>query len=143
MLTACFSMYSDMSRRIMASASPYTASASARQSSVLPTPVGPKNKKLPMGLLGSDSPTLPRRMARATADTASLWPMTRRCNIVSMSRRRRLSSELRFVTGMPVHIETMSAISSAVTKLPRLTRMCAAASSTRSMALSGKKRSFI
>ena len=39
------------------------ASASALLSSVLPTPVGPRNRKEPTGRLGSLSPTLPRRMA--------------------------------------------------------------------------------
>ena len=41
------------------------------QSSVLPTPVGPKNKKEPIGRLGSESPARLRRIAFATASTAS------------------------------------------------------------------------
>jgi hypothetical protein len=40
--TACFSMYSDMSRRIIARSSSNKNSANARAVSVLPTPVGPK-----------------------------------------------------------------------------------------------------
>ena len=143
LLTACFSMYSDMSSLIIASLSPKTASARARHSSVLPTPVGPRNRKLPIGRLGSDSPTLPRRIARDTAVTASFWPMTRRWSILSILRRRFVSSALRFATGMPVHSDTTAAISSAVTRPPPETRMCAAASSARSMALSGRNRSFI
>ena len=38
-------------------------SASALANSVLPTPVGPKNKKLPIGLLGSFKPALALRTA--------------------------------------------------------------------------------
>jgi len=42
-------MYSLMSMRVMAFSSSNKNSASALHSSVLPTPVGPRNKKLPMG----------------------------------------------------------------------------------------------
>ena len=45
--TVCFSMYSDMSMRTMFASSSNRYSASARASSVLPTPVGPRNMKLP------------------------------------------------------------------------------------------------
>jgi len=41
------------------------------QSSVLPTPVGPKNKNEPIGLFGSFNPNLPLLIAFATASTAS------------------------------------------------------------------------
>ena len=74
------SIYSDMSMRMMALSSPNMASARDLHSSVLPTPVGPRNRKEPVGRLGSFSPTRPRRMARATAFTASSWPTTRWCN---------------------------------------------------------------
>ena len=43
----------------------------AFESSVLPTPVGPKNKKEPLGRLGSDKPARARRTALAIAETAS------------------------------------------------------------------------
>ena len=56
---------------------PNSVSPNTRQSSVFPTPVGPANKKLPMGRLASPSPTLAQRMARQTADTDSLCPNTR------------------------------------------------------------------
>lgn len=56
--------------------SPNIASASAFDNSVLPTPVGPKNRKEPVGLLGSLSPTLPLLIAFETALTASPWPIT-------------------------------------------------------------------
>jgi len=69
--TLNFSMYSDMSMRTIARSSSKSASASALVSSVLPTPVGPRNKKLPMGLSGSERPLRLRLMAPATACTAS------------------------------------------------------------------------
>ena len=75
--TACFSMYSDMSMRTMASSSSKRNSARARAVSVLPTPVGPRKMKLPMGRLGSLRPARLRRMALATTVSASSWPMTR------------------------------------------------------------------
>ena len=59
-------------------------SASARASSVLPTPVGPRNRKVPIGRSGSCSPARERRSALETAPTASSWPMTRSCRRSSM-----------------------------------------------------------
>ena len=61
--TECPSMYSDISNLIMASSEPNMASARALDSSVLPTPVGPRKRKEPMGRFGSFKPTRPRRMA--------------------------------------------------------------------------------
>ena len=52
-------------------ATAFIASANAFDSSVFPTPVGPRNKNEPVGRLGSLSPTLPLLTALATADTAS------------------------------------------------------------------------
>src|SRR5205809_105940 len=49
--TECFSMNSDMSMRTIDSSVSNRNSASALQSSVLPTPVGPRNRNEP-GLLG-------------------------------------------------------------------------------------------
>src|SRR5512141_1911255 len=51
--TACRSMYSDMSMRTMAFSSSKRNSASARASSVLPTPVGPMKMNEPTGRVGS------------------------------------------------------------------------------------------
>ncbi len=45
-------------------------SASARASSVLPTPVGPRKRKEPIGRSGSCSPARERRSAVATASIA-------------------------------------------------------------------------
>jgi len=69
--TLCFSIYSDISTRIIDCSLPNTASASAFEISVFPTPVGPKNRKEPIGRLGSFNPTRPLRTAFATALTAS------------------------------------------------------------------------
>ena len=104
-------MYSDISTRIMASSEPNMASANALDSSVLPTPVGPKNRKEPMGRLGSFRPTRPLRMALATAVTASSWPMTRLCSVFSSFNSRSLSFSASFCTGILVHWATTSAIS--------------------------------
>ena len=54
-------------------------SASARASSVLPTPVGPRKRNEPIGRWGSESPARERRIALETAVTASSWPTTRVC----------------------------------------------------------------
>ena len=69
--TLCPSIYSDISILIIESSFPNKLSANAFESSVLPTPVGPKNKNEPIGLFGSFNPTLPRLIAFATASTAS------------------------------------------------------------------------
>lgn len=69
--TVCFSIYSLISIRSIAFSSPNIAAASALQSSVLPTPVGPRKINEPIGRLGSLRPTLPRRIALATELTAS------------------------------------------------------------------------
>ena len=64
-------MNSLMSMRTIASVESNRNSASALHSSVLPTPVGPKNRNEPFGRFGSDNPARERRMASATARTAS------------------------------------------------------------------------
>ena len=69
--TEYFSIYSDISIRTILRSSSNSACASAFASSVLPTPVGPRNRKLPIGFVGSLSPARVRRMAFATVVTAS------------------------------------------------------------------------
>src|SRR3954468_18620424 len=54
-------MYSDMSMRTMARSSSKRNSARARASSVLPTPVGPRNRNDPIGRFGSARPAPARR----------------------------------------------------------------------------------
>ena len=51
--------------------------AKAFANSVLPTPVGPKKIKLPIGRFGSDKPALERLIASETDLIASSCPITR------------------------------------------------------------------
>ena len=109
-------MYSDMSTRISAWASAKRNLASARASSVLPTPVGPEKMNEPIGRLGSLSPARERRMARDTALMASSWPTTDACSSSSIRMSRAVSASCSRVTGMPVQRETMKAMfSSSIT----------------------------
>ena len=108
-------MYSDMSMRTIACSSSNRNSASARAVSVFPTPVGPRKMKEPIGRLGSWRPARERRTAFATASTASRCPITRRASSSSSFVRRARSLSIIRVTGMPVHRDTISAMSSAVT----------------------------
>ena len=86
MATACFSMYSDMSKRIILSAEPKSSIANCLESSVLPTPVGPTKRKLPIGRFGAPNPTRLRRMALAILSTAASCPIT--CDLRSSARLR-------------------------------------------------------
>ncbi len=61
------SWYSLMSSLIISFSDPKYASASAFAVSVFPTPVGPKNKKLPNGRFVAESPVLARLKASETA----------------------------------------------------------------------------
>ena len=105
-------MYSDMSMRTIASSSPNRNSASVRASSVLPTPEGPRKMNEPVGRLGSLRPARERRIALETTSIAWCWPMTRLWSSSSMRISFWVSASVSLKTGMPVHIETMSAISS-------------------------------
>ena len=89
--------------------------ASAFASSVLPTPVGPRNKKEPIGFVGSLIPALERMIASVTSSTPSSWPMTRLCSSSARWSVLFLSLSFSFATGIPVHLETIFAISSSVT----------------------------
>ena len=114
-LTECFSMYSDMSMRTMAVSSSNRNDASALVSSVLPTPVGPRNMKEPIGRFGSCSPARARRTAVATDFTASACPTTRRPSTPSMARSLSRSPCSILSTGTPVQRDTTWATLSAVT----------------------------
>src|SRR6516225_10289763 len=105
-LIECFSMYSDMSKRMSAWSLPNRKFARARASSVLPTPVGPRNTKLPTGRFGFFSPARDRRIARESAEIAFSWEMTRLCSASSMCRSLSPSSWLMDVSGTPVHLDT-------------------------------------
>ena len=67
----------------MASSFPNKLSEIAFANSVLPTPVGPKNKNEPIGRFGSFKPTLPLLIALLTASTASFCPTTLLCRFSS------------------------------------------------------------
>jgi hypothetical protein len=95
-------MYSDMSTRIRADWSPKRNSVKRRATSVLPTPLGPRKTKEPMGRLGSRSPARLRRMAFETALRASSWPMTHLRSSSSMRSSFSVSSSSTSETGMPV-----------------------------------------
>ena len=64
---------------------------------------------------GRDRPARLRRMALATARTASSWPTTRACRVSSMRTSLSTSPSSRRVTGTPVQRLTTSATSSAST----------------------------
>src|SRR5208283_1484842 len=66
---------------------------------------------------GSLKPARERRMALATMRTASSWPMTRFSSASSMRSSFSFSPSSILLTGMPVHLDTTSAISSSVTLL--------------------------
>src|SRR6266542_1557860 len=97
-------MNSLMSILMSASSEPKRNSASAFDSSVFPTPVGPRKMKEPIGRLGSLRPARARRTARLMIWVASSCPTTRLCSASSMCSRRSDSSCAMRVTGMPVHI---------------------------------------
>mmetsp|Transcript_109437 Transcript_109437/g.223649 ORF Transcript_109437/g.223649 Transcript_109437/m.223649 type:complete len:221 (+) Transcript_109437:1427-2089(+) len=108
-------MYSDMSIRIIASSVSNMNSLSALQSSVFPTPVGPKKIREAMGLVGSLSPARERCTASVTTSTASLCPITRSLNLSPIDKMRARSLSRSFVGGIPVQTATTSAMSSAIT----------------------------
>ncbi len=51
--------------------------------SVLPTPVGPENKKLPTGLFSAPRPARDNLIALARVEIAVSWPNTTRFRLVS------------------------------------------------------------
>ena len=112
--TLCFSIYSDISTRIRSSSLPNKAFANVFDNSVLPTPVGPKNKNDPIGRFGLLRPTLLLFTALATALTASSCPITCLWSSFSKCLNRSISPFVSCVTGICVHKETTSAASSVV-----------------------------
>ena len=104
-----------MSMRTSAVSSSNRKSASDLASSVLPTPVGPRNRNEPIGRFGSEMPALERRTASETALTASRCPIRREPIRSSMSSSFSDSPCSSLPTGTPVHAETTSAMSLAPT----------------------------
>src|SRR6266545_2083040 len=95
-------MYSLMSSATSASSSPNRNSARVRDSSVLPTPEGPRKMNEPEGRLGSLRPARVRRIAWETALMAGSWPTTRLCSSSSIRSSLAVSSSVSLNTGMPV-----------------------------------------
>ena len=114
--TACFSMYSLMSKRMNSLPS---SSASCLASSVLPTPVGPVNRKQPDGRSGSASPARDRLMACATRCTASCWPKTTRSSDSSSMRSRSRSEDDACRAGMRAIRATIGSMSATSTTVDR------------------------
>ena len=108
-------MYSLISILTIFCSSSNRFSARVLASSVLPTPVGPRNRKEPIGLVGSLMPALERRIASVTLFTPSSWPTTLLWSWSSRVRSLTLSPSVSLVTGIPVHLEIILAISSSVT----------------------------
>ena len=104
-------MYSDISTRIRFCSEPKITSAIALDSSVFPTPVGPRNIKEPMGRFGSFKPTRPLLIACATAFTASFWPITLSWRRFSRFFSLSVSVSSSFLVGIFVQSETTWAMS--------------------------------
>ena len=103
-----------MSKRSIDALEPNNSEASAFASSVFPTPVGPRNRKEPIGLSVLDRPDLLRRMEFDTAVTAFDWPIRRSCSLLSSFASFSDSFSVNFVTGIPVHLAMISAMSFSV-----------------------------
>ena len=101
--------------RTIARSSSNRKSASALASSVLPTPVGPRNRNEPVGRSGSEMPARARRTASDTARTASRCPTRRAARPSSIRSSLAVSPSSSRPAGMPVHDATTSATSSGPT----------------------------
>ncbi len=114
--TVCFSMYSLMSMRTMARSSSKRNSASARASSVLPTPVGPEEEERADGPVGvrQAGPAAPDGVGHRR-DRLVLADDPRRAGASSMRTSFSTSPSISRVTGTPVQRLTTSATSSAST----------------------------
>ena len=66
----------------------------------------------PVGRLGSFRPARERLIALEMTSIAGCWPITRLCSSSSIRTSFCVSASVSLNTGIPVHIETMSAISS-------------------------------
>ena len=100
--TECFSINSDISRRMRVSGVSNSSWESTRTSSVLPVPVGPTKMK-EAGCLRGLICTRLRRTAAETAFTASSWPMIFRESTSSRWASLASSFSSTRAAGMPVH----------------------------------------
>ena len=140
--TACFSIYSLISKR---SKWILSTAASCLATSVFPTPVGPAKIKLPVGESGLPSPARDRFTAVATDSIASLWPKTTFCRFDASSFSSAISELEPLFAGIRAIRETTFSTSLTLTVAPCFpsSRKKEPTSSITSMALSGRKRSFI
>ena len=95
---------------------PNIDSAKAFDNSVFPTPVGPQNIKVPIGLLGSLSPILALFTALDIALIASSWPITFSFNISSKCISLSDSFSVSRAIGTFVQVDTTLATSSSSTR---------------------------
>jgi len=140
--TACFSMYSLMSKR---SKWTFSTRASWRATSVLPTPVGPAKMKLPVGESGLPKPARDRLTAATTASMASSWPKTTWRSPVPSSFSEPMSEVVVVLAGIRAIFDTTFSTSTTLTIAPLRPsrRNIDPTSSMTSMALSGRKRSLM
>ena len=89
-------------------------SARTLASWVLPTPVGPRKRNVPIGLFGFLRPALLRLIALTIFSTASSWPMIFFLSVSPIERSLLLSDMAIRFTGMPVISEMTDEMSSAV-----------------------------
>ena len=108
-------MYSLISIRIMCFSSSNNSYARVLATSVLPTPVGPKNINEPIGLFGSLIPALALIIASLTSFSALSCPFTRVCKLVYKFSILSFSLLATFDIGMLVHLLITFAMSSLVT----------------------------
>ena len=133
-------MNSLMSKRVIASLLQNRKSASTLAVSVLPTPVGPRKRKEPMGRFEA-KPALLRWMTSAMVSSTARWPTMCWLRKSRMPSTRSASLMSSRSTGMRAISETTSAMSAGSTdSLPCRTAR-AAAVSIRLIALSGSRRS--
>ena len=104
-----------MSIRISASAEPNIYLANSLAKWVLPTPVGPKNMNVPIGLLGSFNPTRLRNIAFTNFSMAVSCAMTLDFRSSFMPASLTPSACAIRCTGIPDIIDITLAISSAST----------------------------
>jgi len=140
--TACFSMYSLISKRSKWIPS---TDASCLATSVLPTPVGPAKIKLPVGESGLPSPALDRFTAVLRAAIASSWPKTTFCRLFSSSLSWLTSELLLLFAGIRAIREITFSMSPIFTMEPWRfsSRKSEPTSSITSMALSGRNFSLM
>ena len=117
-LTECFSINSDISKRIKVSGVSNNSCDNSFTNSVFPTPVGPTKINEAGRLLGLICTRL-RRIAAETAFTASSCPIILLFSLSSIEASFFNSFSLTLEAGIPVQSSITLAISSSVTCAPK------------------------